>query len=702
MAAHKTTIAIVGDVTIDWMFMNPGGGPAGIEFPEIWGGGFECRAAAQLGGAALLAGLVDELLARDPALAARLQATGPTVPPQALSSPAYDGLDLTWTSWALHPRSLGEKKALAWRMVGFWGQTGPEDEGDLGGLYPPDLPAPDLLAIDDAALGFRDAEGVWSHFLDGPSRPSAVLLKMAAPLARGPLWDRLSQDCADALTVVVSVNDLRKGNVQVGTPLSWERTALEVDAAVRSTELIKGRRVVVNLGPTGAVVVDRDGGLTLVFDPSTQEGDWEKQRPGLVLGHATCVCAAALLAVAQGQRDLGPYLERSLHAMRTLHADGYEVVDATGTPLSVNDAGDARRVRGLRFPYRAVAAALSGDRPASFTQLQFGEAPGAGSSILLDSLGERDLTAVACQAAVEGPESLPAGIPVEAVGKWSSVDRSEIEGMRAVRNIMAGYIADFLRGTRLERPLSIAVFGPPGAGKSFAVKQIAKVLLPGRLETVTFNLSQSRSEDELPQAFHQVRDLVLRQALPLVFWDEFDTPLAGERLGWLRYFLAPMQDGEFRENGVFHPVGPAIFVFAGGTSATFQQFAQVRDEEAEKAAKKPDFISRLKGYVNVFGPNPVTQDDVAYALRRALLLRGMLAGRAPQLFRRGRLQIDDGLLRALIGIDRYRNGARSMEAIIDTSALGGRLRYERSSLPPADQLELQVDARAFLELMEGA
>ncbi len=309
---------------------------------------------------------------------------------------------------------------------------------------------------------------------------------------------------------------------------------------------------------------------------------------------------------------------------------------------------------------------------------------------------------MACQAAVEGPESLPAGIPVEAVGKWSSVDRSEIEGMRAVRNIMAGYIADFLRGTRLERPLSIAVFGPPGAGKSFAVKQIAKVLLPGRLETVTFNLSQSRSEDELPQAFHQVRDLVLRQALPLVFWDEFDTPLAGERLGWLRYFLAPMQDGEFRENGVFHPVGPAIFVFTGGTSATFQQFAQVRDEEAEKAAKKPDFISRLKGYVNVFGPNPVTQDDVAYALRRALLLRGMLAGRAPQLFRRGRLQIDDGLLRALIGIDRYRNGARSMEAIIDTSALGGRLRYERSSLPPADQLELQVDARAFLELMEGA
>ncbi len=378
------------------------------------------------------------------------------------------------------------------------------------------------------------------------------------------------------------------------------------------------------------------------------------------------------------------------------------MVDAEGAPLSVNDAGDVRRVQGLRFPYGAVATDFAGERPATFATVRFAAAPKAGSSILVQALGDRDLATVACEVAVQGPESLPAGIPTEAVGKWSSVDRGEIEGMRAVRNIMAGYIADFLRGARLERPLSIAVFGPPGAGKSFAVKQIAKVLLPGRLETVTFNLSQSRSEDELPPAFHQVRDMVLRQALPLVFWDEFDTPLAGQRLGWLRYFLAPMQDGEFREAGVFHPVGPAIFVFAGGTSSTFQQFAEMRDEEAEKAAKKPDFISRLKGYVNVFGPNPVGPDDVAYMLRRALLLRGMLSGKAPQLFRKGRLQIDDGLLRALIGIDRYRNGARSMEAILDTSSLGGRLRYERSSLPPEDQLELQVDARAFLELMEGA
>ncbi len=701
MAAQKKTVAVVGDVTIDWMVMNPGGAPSMIEYPDIWGS-YLCRAAAQPGGAAMLAALLEALVAGDPALAKTYRVTGPAVPSRALASPAYDGLNLTWTSWALHPRSLAEKKAFAWRMVSFWGQSGPEGAGDLGQVYPADGSAPAILAVDDSRLGFRDAEQVWSRLVEAQEPPRAVVLKMTAPLTTGPLWQRLSASHADALTVVVPVNDLRKGSVQVGNPLSWERTAQEIDVAVRSTGLIKAARVVVNLGPAGVMLVERDGGFTLVFDPRAQEGDWEKQHPGLVLGYATCVSAALVLDALRGGDDPSLLLDQSIQAMRALHSEGYDVVDAGGAPMSVDDAKDARRVHGLRFPYGAVAAAFAGDRPAAFAQLHLPEAPKTGSSILVQSLGERDLAAVACQAAVAGPESLPSGIPVEAVGKWSSVDRSEIEGMRAVRNIMAGYIADFLRGARLERPLSIAVFGPPGAGKSFAVKQIAKVLLPGRLETVTFNLSQSRSEDELPQAFHQVRDMVLKQALPLVFWDEFDTPLAGERLGWLRYFLAPMQDGEFREAGAFHPVGPAIFVFAGGTCSTLQQFAETRDEEAEKAAKKPDFLSRLKGYVNVFGPNPVGPDDVAFMLRRALLLRGMLTGKAPQLFQRGKLQIDDGLLRAFIGIDRYRNGARSMEAIIDTSALGGRLLYERSSLPPEGQLALQVDARAFLDLMERA
>ena len=104
--------------------------------------------------------------------------------------------------------------------------------------------------------------------------------------------------------------------------------------------------------------------------------------------------------------------------------------------------------------------------------------------------------------------------------------------------------------------MKIILLGPPGAGKSFGVKMVAKELanlgLDRPIESITFNLSQYQKADDLADAFHLVRDKVLRGKIPLVFFDEFDTSLQGQALGWLRYFLAPMQDGEFLDRGAKH------------------------------------------------------------------------------------------------------------------------------------------------------
>jgi hypothetical protein len=700
MASAKRTIAIVGDVTVDWMFMNPGGGPEGVDFPEIWGSGFECGAFAQPGGAAMLAALVCELTRSDPALHGACEVTKPTVSPRALSSPGYRGLDRTWTSWSLHPRGLSDRSRYAWRIDGLWGQSCTDGGVGARPRRRAQRTVPDYLAIDDADLGYRDDTAAWSHLLAARSQTKGVLVKMTAPLATGAMWTRLVKDFADVLTVVVPINDLRRSSAQVGDPLSWERTAREIHAAVRATDLVRAARVVVNLGPTGALLMERDGDCTLVFDPLAQHGDWERRRPGIVLGHATCMCAALLLDVLHDARDPVGAVERALQAMRFVHESGYEEIDRAGRSSGAWGSRPGRRVQGLRFPYKATAEVMLGEPTQEFARTPLGDPSRASHSFLVERLGSTDLTAVAYAVALGGPGRLPVGIPVETVGAWSSVDRSEIEGMRAVRNIVAGYAADFESGRRLEQPLSIAVFGPPGAGKSFAVKQIARALLPDRLKTCEFNLSQFRSEDRLPQAFHQVRDLGLRQFLPLVFWDEFDTPLGGSPLGWLRFFLAPMQDGEFREEDASHPIGPAVFVFAGGTSSSLQEFAEVQDPEAEKAAKKPDFLSRLKGYVDVVGPNPHGPDDVAYMLRRALLLRSLLVARSPRLLRSGTLQIDEGVLRAFISVDRFHHGARSMQAIVEMSSLSGKLRFDRSSLPPEDQLNLHVDGHVFGDLVE--
>jgi hypothetical protein len=120
------------------------------------------------------------------------------------------------------------------------------------------------------------------------------------------------------------------------------------------------------------------------------------------------------------------------------------------------------------------------------------------------------------------------------------------------------------------------------------------------------------------RAFHEIRDYSLRAATPLVFFDEFDSSYNNESPGWLKYFLAPMQDGVFKEGEKNHPIGRAIFVFAGGTHRWLHEFTREsrstinetgEDFQRFIAAKGPDFVSRLKGYVNILGPNPINRDD---------------------------------------------------------------------------------------------
>ena len=121
-----------------------------------------------------------------------------------------------------------------------------------------------------------------------------------------------------------------------------------------------------------------------------------------------------------------------------------------------------------------------------------------------------------------------------------------------------------------------------------------------------FNLSQFASPDDLLSALHQVRDIGLSGKIPLIFWDEFDAAFSGAALGWLRYFLAPMQDGRFQEGQLIHPIGRSIFVFAGGTATSMADFGQGLSADDFRAVKGPDFVSRLKGFVNILGPNPVS------------------------------------------------------------------------------------------------
>ncbi|MFE4581718.1 hypothetical protein [Streptomyces chartreusis] len=212
-----------------------------------------------------------------------------------------------------------------------------------------------------------------------------------------------------------------------------------------------------------------------------------------------------------------------------------------------------------------------------------------------------------------------------------------------------------------------------------------------------FNLSQLNSSGDLVGALHRVRDVALQGGIPLVFWDEFDSPLRGERLGWLRYFLAPMQDGTFLQGEMVHRIGPSVFVFAGGTSSQYEEFGK-QAKDASSDSKALDFISRIRGYIDVSGPDPEGPDDLHYMLRRALLLNSLLKKKKIGKDSEGNFRVDDEVIRAFLEVDVYHHGARSMRAIVETSRVGEGERFKRSSLPDLRQLNLHVNAARFLRI----
>jgi len=298
-------------------------------------------------------------------------------------------------------------------------------------------------------------------------------------------------------------------------------------------------------------------------------------------------------------------------------------------------------------------------------------------------------------------------VPMTRFGKLTLLERDEIETLRGIHNLLNLYRAQ-VRRTAASKPISIAVFGPPGSGKSFAVKQIASSLGgDGTIPQLEFNVSQFRGLDDLHDAFdHIVKVRTNKNVTPLAFFDEFDCTWEDRELGWLKYFLAPMQDGKFQNKDA--SIGPAIFVFAGGVHASFERFDpttdsaydNLRDSEDYKRRLKgfveqkgPDFISRLRGHINVSEINDAPGRPKHF-IRRALQLRSLL-DQNDRIDKEGVARIDPAIVYALLTVDRYRHGVRSMQAIVEMCSPI----YERidiASLPPRAQLNMHVDAEEFL------
>ena len=579
----------------------------------------------------------------------------------------------SYSVWTGRPATKGSKDGV-WRIEGDFGY-GPNDDDEIDFAYTPDLNispvAPTLTVIDDGSMLFRriSCKDAWPEL----DRKGWYLLKMSWPLAVGDLWSELAP-VMDQLIVVVSAGDLRREDAQINGRLSWEMCAEHTLAALQNNPtasgLLAAKHVVVSFGSGGALWVTRgtnksDLTASLVFDPQELENDHADGFDGTTYGFQTCFTAsiahhlmygyvtadrkpADLLADAAAMKK---GLIAGIVTRRRLLEIGHGPVVPGEPSLPVSDLGQT-----IAAPHRNI---VSVDVPCPKPQCQW---------TVLDAreASEKDsppapLSGLAELVGRHGPEAL-SDIPALSLGRLFTVDRNEIESLRSLR----GLIRDYEDAKVQKKPLSIGVFGPPGAGKSFGVEEIAKSILGEKVPFLEFNLSQFTNPEELIGAFHRVRDEVLRGVTPVAFWDEFDS----QDYKWLQYLLAPMQDGAFQEGQITHPIGKCIFIFAGGTSDTIGDFGvqkpmnitedelagldsekrRERDEQLGRynkfrLLKGPDFISRLHGFLNVLGPNPRASAgcvDTTWPIRRALMLRGFL-----RLGDGEYLNIDSGLLNAL-------------------------------------------------------
>ena len=335
------TVVVAGDLTLDWNIAHvaSGDGPS-----ATWTAEEQTRISCQRGGAALLGDLVAAATASlSEHSTASIRVTQPEVPCEPPPGPTDKRFHHSFALWTQFEKGV-------WRVSQFLG-VNRKDDGGPGGAASGSTDGTsnaELVVLDDAGLGFRDEPACWPIAVrDG--NPRWIILKMARPVAQGQLWDSLLKDHAARLIVLMTIEDLRRTEVQISERLSWERTAQDILWELTHNPRVNGlsrcAHVIISFGTSGAVLLSREQDCTkgiLLSEPTVMEGGWERPNGGRMIGStATLTAAIARQVLLEPEApDLALGVQSGVSDMRRLYSQGY------GTPSSFE----------LRFPLDCIVA----------------------------------------------------------------------------------------------------------------------------------------------------------------------------------------------------------------------------------------------------------------------------------------------------------------------------------------------------------
>lgn len=583
----------------------------------------------------------------------------------------------------------------------------------------------DLVIIDDVGNDLRHFNTAWLGNLDLIQTDFQILYKANWPLSENTLLSDLADKHGHRTIAVVNADDFREHGLAISRQLSWDKTVsdflTEFPGSPQFEALRKCQSLIVRFGLEAVLYLYQkstlpntalphpDYGCRLFYLPSKYEGQIRHEMKADMQG------MTAAFVTAFTRKMLFPYSavgEKSL----SIHQPVEEIIFSSIVPgmyaaIQCLCCGYEADQKGrIDYPMNKIfGEEIISDRVkvVDVTSLMLPSASSTPASILNLLINSKALVdSVAYNYVIHGKSSFLDAVPSGDFKDLRSYDREEIEDYRGFKKM----VSEYLKRLNDTKPMCYAVFGPPGAGKSFGIRQIIQSI-GGNIELIERNIAQFESYHDLIKAFQISRDLSLKGKIPLVFFDEFDANKDGVKLGWLKYFLAPMQDGAFKDGESIHPLGKGIFVFAGGTAATFQQFSQAAHEKDHsgaytdsalqfREAKGPDFISRLKGFINIKGINKLDVRDDLFSLRRAMVLRSYLLRFAGIKNKEEKIFIDGDLLRVLLELPIFSHGARSLEAIIAMSDLQDARSFTKANLPSANLLSLHIDYDLFQGMIQ--
>ena len=548
-------------------------------------------------------------------------------------------------------------------------------------------------------------------------------------------WDEIKKRSV----VFVMVNTLRNEGCYISRDVSWERAAQDYMRAYYSNPLMSGIKefshVILRFGVNGAIYSaaleetrceDTEAEETpsrrcvhrLYFDPEAKRSGLyrDPEQDGDLIGYQSLFASCTLLEIIKYQRKysndidflqliqvIGRGIRKSIKCCQTIFDHGFgrdkeeiekyfENIEESIEALLKEDKNSYLEIGNERIPVESPGWSLLKQSAEYHLFESAVEVVKQGISSVVNNKNNVNNK--------KGNTNLPIWAPVVKFKRLEVVDRREIESYKAVHSLLVNVMTH-----KQDKPLSIAVFGPPGSGKSFTVNELIASANPGiEIYFRIINMTQITSYDELKKEFDKAHENHELRRLPVLFFDEFDSAFEGKAHGWLKYFLMPMEDWENpKEAKDDRPrKGSPIFIFAGGTSHSYTDFSRedVALSEDQRAkfvqAKGPDFVSRLRGHINILGPNRVDDDDDAHVIRRAILLGSIMEQNKIKSH-----EIDDSIIRAMLRVSSFKHGARSMRAVISMCAkLGGKNgKIVSSVLPTLPQLNMHVNGKEFIEMI---